>query len=177
MKEEVPVVEEVKGPKRRPPPPKKAVVNAPSQATPQATPPALSIKQQAQPPPTPVVAQLMEMGFERPFIEYAVKMTSNPSPERLITWMVDHQGMEVPEPEPLPPTPPLPRATEAPPTSTGKDHRSVSSCSYTSDGMIYSDESSTDSSDFSSGELVVEDEPDGEIPSSSLHPLCPLSHL
>ena len=105
----------------------------------------------------------MEMGFERRFIEYAVKMTSNPSPERLINWMVDHHGMEVPDPEPVPPTPPPPRAAAAPSTTASKDHRSISSCSYTSDGIIYSDdEDSTDSSDFSSVELVVEEEPEGE---------------
>ena len=72
--------------------------------------PALSIKpskkQQQQPaepvvaetlPPTPVVSQLMEMGFERRFVEYAIQTTASTTPERLITWLLEHQGMEPPE--------------------------------------------------------------------------------
>ena len=155
------VQEEVKLPKKRPPPAKKVNVSIP---TPLAKPPVEKVKQ-VLPPPSPVVSQLMEMGFERRVIEYAVKVTPNPSAERLINWLVDNQGMEIPEVDPLPPTPPPPRGNmgpvpaEAPPTP--KDQRSTSACSYGSEGVIYSEESTSDSSDFSNDELIIEEEPEG----------------
>ena len=105
----------------------------------------------------------MEMGFEQRFIEYAVKMTGSSNPERLISWMVDHQGMEVPEPEAPPRAPPTSQAAvttnvEAAPTAVGgKSQRSSSTCSFVSDGIIYSEESSSDSSEFEPLEEEVEE--------------------
>ena len=115
-------------------------------------------------PPTPVVAQLMEMGFARSFIEYAIKQTSSSSPERLINWLVDHHGMEVPELEPLPPLPPTPVAAAV---AEVKEQRSTSSCSYMSEGAALSEESSSDdSSDDFSRDDPEEEEPEGSQPDS-----------
>ena len=117
-------------------------------------------------PPSPVVMQLMEMGFQQRFIEYAIKMTGSSSPERLINWLVDHQGMEIPEPEhpppsQAPPTPQAPPAATATPPAGGKDQRSSSVCSSGSEGIIYSEESSSDSSEYEQEKEEVE-EPEGE---------------
>ncbi len=113
-------------------------------------------------PPTPVVAQLMEMGFERRTIEYAILTTSSNSPERLINWLVDHQGMEIPEIEP--PSPPTPQASAvATPSEVPvvQEQRSASASSSGSAAVMYS-ESSIDSSDSSSEEAEAE-EPESKI--------------
>ena len=47
--------------------------------------------------PSPVVSQIIEMGFERRYVEYAIQTTSSTSPERLINWLIEHQGIELPE--------------------------------------------------------------------------------
>ena len=140
MESALPPPDEPKAPRKKPQSSKKTTVNVPSPSTQKAKPVAA--------PPSPVVAQLMEMGFDRKRIEFAIQTTSSNSPERLINWLVDHSGMEIPEVEP--PRSPLP---STPPTA--KEQRSASSSSsYGSSGIMFS-ESSSDSSDYS-GEGVVE---------------------
>lgn len=70
------------------------------------------------PPPTPVVSQLMEMGFNRRYIEYAIQTTGSTSPERLINWLIEHQDIEIPEGSVVSPTPATTTATPATPSSS-----------------------------------------------------------
>lgn len=150
--------------KKKPPPPKKTTPL--SQAAPPTQKP--TTKPAAATPPQPklppVVSQLMEMGFEQRYIEFAMHITSSSNPERLINWLVDNQGMELPAVEPTTSPPPPVAADPAPPTEgatpTGKDQQrsvSSSSCSYGSEAGTYSDNSSSDSSDYSEGEVQEEE--------------------
>ena len=132
---------------------KKATVPVPTRST-AAPPSAPSQPPQPSPPPapTPLVSQIMEMGFPRRHIEYAMQTTQSTNLERLVSWLLDHANLEVPELN-SPPTPaPVPKpSTATPPTvskTPGKDKAEVGS------------DSSSDSSDYSENE--GEDEEDGD---------------
>ena len=89
-------------------------------------------------PPTPVVKQIMEMGFPRRHVEYAMQTTQSDSLERLVSWLLDHTNLEVPEldspvvlaPPPGPeatPTSEEPAASGAAPEAGSSDSSSDSS--------------------------------------------------
>ena len=126
---------EAKAPKKRVSVMKKP---ATASATGSSTPPVKHTPKVVEPaPPTPLVSQLMEMGFPRKNIEHAVRTTQNSNPEQLISWLLDHGNLEVPDPDPTPATPdPKP---DTPPAKVKPVAQS----------MMAITDSSSDSSDYS----------------------------
>jgi uncharacterized UBP type Zn finger protein len=56
------------------------------------------IKKQNPTPVEPKVQQLIDMGFPRPHVEYALKELreeDDPRPELVVAWLLDHPGLEV----------------------------------------------------------------------------------
>ncbi|CAB3375688.1 Hypothetical predicted protein [Cloeon dipterum] len=58
--------------------------------------PSFPIPSLAKKTPTPLVSQLMDMGFARKQVEYAIRMLENitdvePSPEKIVGWILQHQ--------------------------------------------------------------------------------------
>ena len=108
------------------------------------------------PAPTPLVSQIMEMGFPRRHIEYAMQTTQSSNLERLVSWLLDHANLEVPELA-SPPAAPVP--TPKPPTGTPPI---VNRQSATTTVMTVGSDSSSDSSDYSDDEGEDDDDGDGE---------------
>ena len=134
---------------------KKAAVTIPSVAAPT---PAPSRPQQPAPsaPPTPLVSQIMEMGFPRRHIEYAMQTTQSSNLERLVSWLLDHANLEVPEVNPPSVPAPAPASAPAPPAAAPPTVNKPAVRETAVDGS----DSSSDSSDYSDDE--EEDEDDGE---------------
>lgn len=58
----------------------------------------IQIKKRKPAPVEPKVQQLIEMGFPRPHVEYALKELreeEDPRPELVVAWLLDHPGLEV----------------------------------------------------------------------------------
>ncbi|XP_048589232.1 E3 ubiquitin-protein ligase HERC2 isoform X2 [Nematostella vectensis] len=77
---------------------------APLSVKPQPKQPKLSkkvrVKKQGSSPVTPAVQQLIEMGFPRQHVEYALKELreeEDPRPELVVAWLLDHPEVSVPE--------------------------------------------------------------------------------
>ena len=113
------------------------------------------------PAPTPLVSQIMEMGFPRRHIEYAMQTTQSSNLERLVSWLLDHANLEVPELA-SPPAAPVP--TPKPPTGTPTVNRQPGREATTSAAVVVTagSDSSSDSSDYSDDEGEDEDDGDGE---------------
>ena len=130
---------------------------ATASATGSSTPPVKHTPKVVEPaPPTPLVSQLMEMGFPRKNIEHAVRTTQNSNPEQLISWLLDHGNLEVPDPDPTPAIPdPKP---DTPPAKVKPVAQS----------MMAITDSSSDSSDYSD-DLEEAGEEDGMCVCVCLH--------
>lgn len=124
------------------PPSTSAAASTPSQPKPPAPPPA----------PTPLVSQIMEMGFPRRHIEYAMQTTQSNNLERLVGWLLDHANLEVPEVNTPPAPVPTPKPSAAAPSTANKTGEK--------DKPATASDSSSDSSDLSENE--GEDEEDGD---------------
>lgn len=132
--------------------PKKVPV--PTAAAPSASTPAQPPQPAPPPAPTPLVSQIMEMGFPRRHIEYAMQTTQSSNLERLVSWLLDHANLEVPELNVPPPSAPTPKPSATPPT--------VNKVPAREGGGVAGSESSSDSSDYSEGEGEDEEDGDGE---------------
>ena len=128
--------EESNDTKKKLPPTKKVSKPFPSPGTQPKAPTAVAPAKL--PPPSPVVSQLMEMGFDRRYIEYAIQTTKSTSPQRLINWLIEHQDIEIPEASLVPPAPVHPPDT--PPTSepqaSGRKHEETESSSDSEDSDV-----------------------------------------
>jgi len=127
--------EESKDAKKKLPPTKKVSKSIPSPGTQQKAPTAAAVAPAKLPPPSPVVSQLMEMGFDRRYIEYAIQTTKSTSAQRLINWLIEHHDIEIPEASLVPPAPAPP--SDTPPTSepqvSGGKHEETESSSDSED--------------------------------------------
>ena len=117
----------------------------------------------ATPAPGPLVSQIMEMGFPRRHIEYAMQTTQSNNLERLVSWLLDHANLEVPELA-SPPATSVPAAPEpstvTPPSVSRQPGRAAASRAAVV--VTAGSDSSSDSSDYSDDEGEDEDDGDGE---------------
>ena len=111
------------------------------------------------PPPTPVVSQLMEMGFNRRYIEYAIQTTGSSNAERLINWLIEHQDIDIPKGSMLAPAPAETPAVDATPTADSAaaagDSRRVESETSSDSDESEEEEEDVEEAEGEGGELVV----------------------
>ena len=114
------------------------------------------------PAPTPLVSQIMEMGFPRRHIEYAMQTTQSSNLERLVSWLLDHANLEVPELA-SPPAAPVPAPKPPTGTSPTVNRQSGREAAPSAAAMVGAgSDSSSDSSDYSDDEGEDDDDGDGE---------------